>query len=186
MSSIGWLMVWLFFPASLGLVRQAIVGEGLAFQLLAIAFLLFSVEQTRMARVDLEQIAEIRQQMQDQQAPDERLKHFYRVTIGTIALELIGFYMAAIWLGWGAVLVLLSQVWFNCFANIQLYPADVSSIRAWGISQRIPVLVADGIGLVLVSLWMANISSLWMASGILSLAIGFGIVKYVVPLRKMH
>lgn len=188
-------MICLFLPASLGLVRQILNGEGLALQLLAIAFLLFSLEQTRMAIVDLEQIAAVRQQVQNEQAQNEqaqnemvqgdRLKLFYRVTVSTIALELLGFYTAAIWLGWGAVLVLLSQVWFNCLANIQLHPNSRSPIQPWGISQRIPVLVADGIGLILVGLWMTNISALWMASGILGLAIVFGVVKYLVPLRQM-
>lgn len=193
-------MICLFLPASLGLVGQILKGEGLALQLLAIAFLLFSLEQARMAIVDLEQIAAVRQQVKNKQGQNEeaqneeaqsdpvqgdRLQPFYRVTVSTIALELLGFYMAAIWLGWGAVLVLLSQVWFNCLANIQLHPNSRSPIQPWGIPQRIPVLVADGIGLILVSLWMTNISALWMASGILSLAIVFGVVKYVMPLKQI-
>ncbi len=195
MSSMGWLMVLLFFPASLGLMGRVINGEGLASQLLAIAFLLFSVEQTRMAIVDLEKILAVRQQVRDRQVRDgqvrdgqvrdDRLNHFYRVTVSTIVLELMGFYAAAIWLGWGAVLVLLSQVWFNSFANIQLYPSNVSPIEPCGISQRIPVLMADGVALILIGLWIAKIAPLWMASGILSLAIAFGFVKYVVPLRKL-
>ena len=190
MSSTGWLIVLLFFPASLGLVGQVINGEGLASQLLAIAFLLFSVEQTRMAIVDLENILAVRQQVRDGQARDgqvwdDRLNHFYRVTVSTIALELVGFYAAAIWLGWGAVLVLLSQVWFNGFASIQLYPSNVSPIESWGILQRIPVLMADGVALILIGLWMAKIAPHWTASGILGLAIAFGFVKYVVPLRKL-
>lgn len=185
MSSIGWLMVLLFFPASLGLGRQIIGSTGLAFQLLALAFLLFSVEQARMAIVDLEQIAAVRQQVQDGRDQDDRLNHFYRITVSTIVLELIGFYTAAIWLGWGAVIVLLSQVGFNCFSNIRLYPSDVSPIQPWDLSQRIPVLVADGAALILVSLWMAKIAPLWMAAGILSLTIAFGIVKYIVPLKKL-
>jgi len=177
-------MILLFFPASLGLVGQVIGGDGLAAQRLAIAFLMFSVEQTRMAVIDLEQITAVRQQTREQ-VQDDRLNYFYRVTVSTIVLELIGFYIAAIWLGWGAVLVLLSQVWFNCFSAIQLYPTDASPIQSWGIPKRIPVLIADGIGLTLVGLWIANFLPLWTASGILGLAIVFGFVKYVVPLKNL-
>jgi hypothetical protein len=168
-------IVALFFLAGLGLLGQVFRGD-LPHQLLAIAFLLFCIEQARMAVVDLRQIALVRRQVQD-----TRLSHFHRITVSTIMLELIGFYSASVWLGWGAFLVLLSQVWFNALAGIQLQPLNPIPIQPWGVFQRLPVLMADGVGLIFVLLWIWQIAPLGIAAALLGLVLLFGIVKYVVP-----
>lgn len=149
----------------------------LSSQLLALALLLLCIDQARMAVVDLENVKQVKQQV-----PDPRLNNFYRVTISTIVVELLGFYGSYLWLGWGAVLVLLSQVWFNLLAGIQLQPAEENPIQAWGIPERSIVLIADGIGLILVSLWILQIAPLWMASGLLMMVVIYGWVKYAPTL----
>ncbi len=169
----AWLMFLLYFPASLGLLSQVMGGNELFHQLLALALLLLCIDQARMAVVDLEQVEQVKQKVQD-----ARLDSFYRVTVSTIILELLGFYGAYFWLGWGAILVLLSQIWFNVLAGIQLQPMEETPIQSWGIPERRIVLIADGIGLILVSLWILQIAPLWMASGLLAMVIIYGWVKY--------
>jgi hypothetical protein len=166
-------MFLLFFPASLGLLSQVIGRNELSSQLLALALLLLCIDQARMAVVDLENVQQVKQQVQD-----ARLNNFYRVTVSTIFLELLGFYGSSFWLGWGAILVLLSQVWFNVLAGIQLQPKEENPIQAWGIPERRLVLIADGVGLILVSLWILQIAPLWMASGLLAMIVIYGWVKY--------
>jgi hypothetical protein len=166
-------MFLLFFPASLGLLAQVFRGNELSHQLLALALLLLCIDQARMAVVDLEQIGQVKQRVQD-----TRLDNFYRATVSTIVLELLGFYGSHIWLGWGAILVLLSQVWFNVLAGAQLQPSEENPIQTWGISERRIVLIADGVGIILVCLWIAQIIPFWMASGLLAMVLIYGWVKY--------
>ncbi|MBD2120802.1 hypothetical protein H6F68_07745 [Trichocoleus sp. FACHB-262] len=180
MLSIAWIMFLLFFPACLALLWQVIGGDELSTQLLALGILLLCVDQARMAVVDLEQVAQARQQIQD-----ARLKRFYQATVSTIALELLGFYAATLWLGWGSLVILLSQVWFNLWAGIQLHSAEKIAIQAWGIPQRLPVLGADAIGLVLVSLWMLKIAPLGIATGLLALVSLYGAMKYALPTKPL-
>jgi hypothetical protein len=168
-----WLMLLFFFPASLGLLAQVFGGDELSHQLLALALLLLCIDQARMAVVDLEQIGQVKQRVQD-----TRLDNFYRATVSTIVLELLGFYGSYIWLGWGAILVLLSQVWFNVLAGIQLQPSEENPIQTWGIPERRIVLIADGVGIILVGLWIAQIALLGMASGLLAMVVIYGWVKY--------
>jgi hypothetical protein len=130
----------LFFPACLGLLGQTINhaapdrGWADGQSLLALALLLLAIDQARMAAVDLTQVAAIRAQPLDQ-----RLEQFYRITLSTILFELLGFYGAIGNLGVGAAVVLLSQIWFNLLANIQLQPETEEPIRAWGIADRLPM-----------------------------------------------
>jgi hypothetical protein len=166
-------MFLLFLPASLGLLAQVFGGDKLSHQLLALALLLLCIDQARMAVVDLENVKQVKQQVQD-----PRLDNFYWVTVSTIVLELLGFYGSYIWLGWGAILVLLSQVWFNVLAGVQLQPGEENPIQTWGIPERSIVLIADGIGIILVSLWIAQIAPLWMALGLLAMVLIYGWLKY--------
>lgn len=180
MSSIAWVMFLLFFPACVGLLGQVIGAERLSSQVLAIAILLLCVDQARMAVVDLEQIAQVKQQTQDL-----RLARFSQVTLSTIALELLGFYTAAVALGWGSIIILLSQVWFNLQAGIQLHPGQKVAVHVWGIPERLPVLCVDGIGLVLTSLWMLEVAPLAIAVGLLGLVLIYGWVKYGLPAKPV-
>ncbi|MFM7716861.1 MAG: hypothetical protein ACKO7A_30390, partial [Microcystis sp.] len=108
----------LFFPASLGIISQIFSPENLSAAILALGILGMCIEQARMAAVDLAEIAQFQQK-----TSDPRLDRFFMVTISTIVLELSGFYVAAFWIGWGALIVLVSQIWFHCLAKIQLQPS---------------------------------------------------------------
>ncbi len=177
----------LFFPACVGLLTQVIWGIELTNQLVALGTFIFCIEQAKMAVKDLLQIEDAKALVQD-----VRLDTFHKVTVITIAVELLGFYTSIVWLGWGSILILLSQIWFNLLAGVKIQstnqvaestfkvdnynlsstPAltlsapvllldDVSNtvpkkidVQAWKISERLPVLIADILGLVLISFWM--------------------------------
>jgi hypothetical protein len=173
-----WIVSLLFLPAFALLLVRAILGPVLPQHLLALALGLQCLEQARMARVDLQQVAMVSRQCQD-----ARLKQFHQLTVITIGLELVGFYAAIQWPGGGALLVLISQVFFNACAEIQLDPSATEVIRPWDVVQRWPVLAANGVGLGLVGLWMAGMGQLWVASGLLGLVLLYGLVKYGRPSR---
>ncbi len=117
---------------------------------LAIALILLGLDQARMAIVDLQQIDQV-QQIPNFTA-DPSLQRFRWVTWSTIGIELAGFY-GAIWeLGWGAIV-------------------------PFGIRPRLPVLIADGVGIGLIILWMQNIAPLAMALGLLGMVLVYGLVK---------
>ena len=172
MSSIHLVIFLLFFPASLGILRQVIIENELSHQLLALGLLLFAIDQARMAVVDLQQVAEAKKQIQDL-----RLANFYTITLSTIVIELIGFYTSSILLGWGIILVLLSQVWFNLFAGIQIQASEAITIQSWGVPERIPVLIADVLALILIWLWILQIYPLEIVLVIWVLAVAYGCIK---------
>lgn len=182
----------LFLPAILGISAEfwigtegchwlsskycASPGTGWAVRLLALGTLLICLEQAHMAIADLQQIQSTRQQLQD-----PRLDHLQVVTLSTIAIELAGFYVSVLWLGWGALIVLLSQAWFNLLASIQIQPSPVPSIQPWGLCDRISVLAADGVGLLLVILWINQTAAFSSATLLLAIVLIYGWVKYLQP-----
>jgi len=187
-----------FAPASIGLIWHMLYGETLAQQLLALALALFCIELAVMAKVDLDNIATVQQTArQTPQQSDSQLYQFSLVVASTIVLELLGFYMALFSLPMGALIVVFSQLWFNLLAQIQVCPEQSPAIVSFGLSQRTPVLLADGAGLVLLSLWFApGLSPLvsleltpsfvtqlrrGLGGGLLALVVLFLLVKYVAP-----
>jgi len=171
----------LFIPAGIGLLIQAAFSATLAEKLLALALAIFCPELARMASVDLSNIEAVAQQQAQQPAEDSRLNRFRVVTISTIVLEITGFYLALISLAPGAIAVIVSQLWFNLLAGLQLWPGQTPAITAFGIKERAPVLIANLLGLIFISLWPLLATRLWSASGLLTLIILFLIVKYVLP-----
>lgn len=165
----------LFLPASLGLLTQILWGSAIAQQILTLAILLLCIDQARMAVVDLEAIAAIGQ------PHNLEIKRFQWVTLSTIGLELLGFYGAILYLGWGAGLVLLSQVWFNLLAGVQLHPQADPAIVPWGIRDRAIVLLADTLGLLLIGLWIAKVTPLIVAGALLAMVLLYGFIKYALP-----
>ena len=162
----------LFFPASLAIMRQIFVSVDLSFSILALGTFAMCLEQARMAAVDLQQIDHFQEKIND-----FRLDNFFMVTISTIVLELVGFYLAAFCLGWGALIVLISQIWFHCLAKIQLQPTT-DKIIDYGIMPRLPVLFADGIGIMFVVLWLEKIAPLIMATTLTAMLLIYGGIKY--------
>ncbi|MDF5731304.1 MAG: hypothetical protein PUP92_25710 [Rhizonema sp. PD38] len=180
MLPIGGMMFLLFFPASLGILRQVIWGQELTHQLLASAVFLFSIEQARMAAKDLQDIAVAKAQVKD-----IRLETFSRITIITIFIELLGFYTSSIWLECGLILILLSLVWFNLFAGVKIYLGPEIVIQDWKISERFIVLIADAIALVLVNMRIMQIASIWVTWILFGMIIVYCTIKLVLFFRSV-
>lgn len=147
--------------------------EALDQRLLAMAIFLLSLDLCVMAIFDLQQVARVRALL----LSDVRLDRFYRVTAMTIALELLGMYGAQSSLWVGAAVILMSQVGFNLFAGVQLLPDQAEPIVTFGIRDRALVLVADVVGVGLVSLGLVGVMPLGMASGLLGMVVIYGGVK---------
>ena len=102
------------------------------------------------------------------------------IALLTIVIELIGFYLAWQYLALGMGVFLISQLFFNTAANLQLHPGSHDPIRPFPTQARWPVLLANGVALSLIALWQANqfrqlMSSLWLGMVVIYLA-----VKYLV------
>jgi len=171
----------LFFPACLGILGQVIRAEAFDHRLLALGLLIFTIDQARMAVLDLKNIKSAKEKIED-----VRLRYFYYTTICTIALELIGFYVASIQLGWGIILVLGSQVGFNFFANIRIQPTEAIIIQDKTFSEKIAVLIADIVALILIGFWMNAIAPLTIVLTLWSMAIAYGCIKYFLSLREKN
>ena len=155
---IAQLLFLLFFPACMGILRQVIWSSELTHQLLAFGTFLFCIEQANMANQDLQKVADVKEKN-----PDVRVENFQKITIITIIIELMGFYLSSIWLGWGFILILLGLIFFNLFANIQIHNSNAKTIHNWGITARLPILIADTLALLLVNLWMLKIGDFWIS-----------------------
>jgi hypothetical protein len=171
----------LFFPACLGILGQVIRAEAFDHRLLALGLLIFTIDQARMAVLDLNNIKSAREKIED-----VRLRYLHYVTICTIALEFIGFYVASVQLGWGIILVLGSQVWFNVWANIRIQPTGSVIIQDKPFSEQIAVLIADIVGLILIRFWMNAIAPLTIVLTLWTMAIAYGCIKYFLSLQEKN
>ena len=170
--SISRIIFLLFFPACLGILKQVIWNTELTHQLLAIGIFIFCIEQANMANHDLQQAANAKAQVKD-----ARLDIFNRITIITIIIELIGFYLSSIYLGWGSFIILIGLIWFNIFANIKINNSANNIIINWNITERLPILSADVVGLILIGMWMLNIASNWISWGLFAMALVYCGIK---------
>lgn len=194
----------LFFPASFGLLWQSLILNSLSEQLISFSFFLFSLEQARMAFIDITSYSvgksknlgnytittlpqEIKQKAQtlDFTSQDnifdgenDNLSQFLFVIISTIIIELFGFYLALFFLGWGAIFVLISLVWFNSLAPLKVLDINDFSLTNYNFSEKIMILFADIICIVLMSLWVINFYPLIIAFIILFITLTFAGVKY--------
>ena len=169
----------LFLPACIGILSQVIKQQAFDYQLLALGLLIFAIDQARMAVLDLENIAEAKKKVEDIQ-----LNQFYYLTIITIALELIGFYLASIELGWGIIIVLGSQILFNALVNISIHLTKENIIQKKFFSDKILVLMADIVGIVLISFWMVPIMPMTIVLTLWIMAIAYGCIKYFLSLSE--
>ncbi len=176
----------LFAPAGLMLIVEAIrPASTLEQRLLAIALTLFCPELARMAGVDLKNIQEISAAQPCSLAclleEDSRLALFYRVVVSTVVLELLGFYTALFSLPFGGAIVIMSQLWFNLLAGVQLEPSQVPSIVNFDAFDRVPVLLANSVGLSFLFLWPIQSIRVISASSLLILIVLFLVIKYSLP-----
>ena len=171
----------LFFPACLGILDQVIRPQRFDYRLLALGLFIFTIDQAKMAVLDLKNIKSAKEKIED-----IRLQYFYYLTISTIALELIGFYVASVQLGWGIILVLVSQVGFNFFANIRIQPNELTIIEDKTFSEKIVVLIADIVALILIGFWMNAIAPLSIVLTLWTMAIVYGCIKYFLSLQEKN
>ena len=177
-------LIWgsgaLFGPAVLGLGWQVWAQPELSHRLLALGLLLTGIEQGRMAMVDLRQVAAVGQQVEDRQ-----LTRFYKILLLAIAGQLVGFYLAAAgWLGVGAGAMMMSIIGFNLAAGLQLQPAVSPPLRTITLRERRGVLLADGLALALVGLWLAKVGRVWIGGGLLTIASSYVGVKLIQSGRR--
>jgi hypothetical protein len=172
MDAIAWRVLGLFLPAGLGLLVQLLGQADWAERSLALATVLLSFDLACMAIVDLQQSA-----IGQPWSADCRVVSFRQVTQWTLGLELLGFYGALVNLGWGATIILCSQVGFNLLANIQIQPQAKVVILPWGWRDRGLVLLADTVGLGLVGLWLAGWARLEAAIVLLAMVLIYSGVK---------
>ncbi|MGF1672249.1 MAG: hypothetical protein ACFCUV_01010, partial [Rivularia sp. (in: cyanobacteria)] len=158
--------------ACLGILRQVIWSTELAHQLLALAIFLLCIEQANMANQDLQKVVDAKQQVKD-----ARLNYFQIITIVTILIELIGFYLASIWLGWGSIVILIGLIWFNLFATIKINSPSQNIIQTWKITERLPVLIADIVGLILIILWILKIGDFGISLGLFAMTMLYCSIK---------
>ncbi|MEB3311891.1 MAG: hypothetical protein VKJ02_16825 [Snowella sp.] len=166
------LIYCLFFGAGLGIFNAILRSHQFDYQFLALGLLIFAIDQAKMAVLDLNNIAIAKTKIQD-----PRLDQFYFITISTITLELTGFYLAVFQLGWGILLVLGSQVWFNLLVNIRLQPNDVNPIQNKPISEKVGVLLADIVGMILIGVWMIPVAPLTIVITLWTIAIAYAGIK---------
>jgi len=133
-----------------------------------------------MAMVDLRQVAAVGQQVEDRQ-----LTRFYKILLLAIAGQLVGFYLAAAgWLGVGAGVMMMSIIGFNLAAGLQLQPAVSPPLRTITLRERRGVLLADGLALALVGLWLAKVGRVWIGGGLLTIASSYVGVKLIQSGRR--
>lgn len=188
----------LFFPASFGLLWQSFTSNSLSEQLISFSFFLFSLEQARMAFIDLKSYSVAKSEnlynyhKLTKKSPsinllsqntilaseNHNLSQFLLVTVSTIIIELSGFYLALFSIGWGAISVLISLIWFNIFSPLKVIDSDKFSLTNYLFYDKIMILLADFICLMLMSLWIINVYPLVIALIILLITLIFAVIKY--------
>ena len=111
-------------------------------------------------------------------ATEQDLNRFFWVVISTVVLEIVGFYTALFLPVWGALTVIVSQIWFNLLASVQLFPGRMPAVVPFGISQRLDVLAANSAAVLLLILWLVFEMKMLSAVGLLTLVGLFLMVKY--------
>lgn len=167
-------IVGLFWLAALGIAwhyllfpRANFTGSGS----IAIALTLVCIDQGRMAWVDLDNVYQV-------SLADRRVAQFYGITLITVVIQLTGFYLVWQRLALGMVIFLISQLFFNVAAPVQLYPHSHEPIRPVSPWARWPILLANGIAIGLIGLWQAGqfrqlTATLWLAMVVIYLAVKY-------------
>lgn len=164
----------LFLLPSLALLAQVGLNLPLDQRLLTLGFALLALDQGRMAALDFRRIEAV--QLKLQPAPAV-LEGFRLLIWSAVIWELIGFYCGLFALGWGILIVLSSQVWFNAWAPIRLAPEEDPPIQSRPWLEKLGVLAADLLGCALILLWIGRIAPLTIVLGLWSVALLYGGVK---------
>jgi len=108
----------------------------------------------------------------------QQLHRFRTVVVSTIVLEATGFYLTFLSLPVGATAIMLSQVWFNLLAAVQLQPSQPVPVVPFGIRDRRAVLAVNAITAGLLCLWPIPSMRLGLAVALLTLVTLFLAIKY--------
>lgn len=182
MKSLQIILITFFTPASMGLLWQTFTNDILSAQLLYFAFFLFSLEQISTAFIDLSSY--FQEKTQDRYS---QLSIFLSIVIITIIIELFGFYFALLSLGWGSIIVLISQFFFNLFAPLKVIPnQDKIILQSYSLSDKLSLLLVDSIVILLITLWFNNIYPLFIGFFILLIMLIFMMIKYKNFLIKFY
>lgn len=164
-----------FAPAGLGLLHQGIYAPAWPHRLLALAMVLLLIEQAHMARVDLHRADRVASTYPSQ------ARRFGRVLGATIAVEWVGFSLAALGaLGLGASVVVIALLGFNLASNISF---EGDRLYLAGPRDRWDVILADLIGLGLMGLWQLPVAQPWVGSGALGL---MGLYWGINAIKKLN
>ena len=197
----------LFLPAGIGLLFKIAIAPTPAHRVLAVALAIFCPELTRMAWVDLENIAVLNEiaasskpanlkidtseadstktatafeqaETETARALQTQLQQFRSVVVSTIVLEATGYYLALISLPAGALAIILSQLWFNLLAKVQLYPTQSVPVVPCGPKERSAILAVNVLTVGLLCLWPVAAIQLGLAITLLALISLYLVVKY--------
>lgn len=194
---------FLFLPAGIGLLFEIAIAPTTAQKILALALAIFCPELTRMAWIDLKNIEALTlaepvpaavnavsptaiaaaqpkttEPAAEQSWQTQQLKRFHAAVVSTIVLEATGYYLTLVSLHVGATAIILSQVWFNLLAAVQLHPAKTVPVISFGIRERQAVLAVNAITVGLLCLWPIPSMRLELAVALLSLITLFLVIKY--------
>ncbi len=171
--------------AGFGVAVRVATSDPLAVRVMGVTLLLSCLDFVRMALIDLENWHRVKNWYQtNQEKSHPKLANFLYCLIATIVLEIIGLFSSWLWIGLGMVLMAVSQLVFNSFVQVELRPHGKPPLRQWSISERLAVLIADWLALLLTLIWMFSGQPLWVALSLLGMTLAYLGIKYVPMLLK--
>lgn len=171
-------LILAYFVAGGGLVVRILLSSSWSERLVAISLVLFATDLARMALVDLANLRSVRLKLPSIAVAPSQLTGFASSLLATIALELLGLLIGWGWAGIGIAIVMLSQLVFNVSVTIELQPDSEPPARHWPISERVDVLLADGVAFVLAIAWSVAGQSIGIAIVLLAMTTIYLGLKY--------
>ncbi|MGK7911582.1 MAG: hypothetical protein AB4050_08905 [Synechococcus sp.] len=178
----SWLIL-VYVLAGGGTIIRLVQSDSSAERLMAIALLLFAADLARMAIVDIDNFNSVRRQLLAKSAIASELSRFRYSLAVTVVLELLGLLVSWRWIGSGISIVMFSQLMFNLSVTVSVQPSTRPSIRPWSIVERLDVLLADAIALILAVVWSITDRPLGIAIALLAMVVMYLAIKYI-PLGK--
>ncbi|MGY6531047.1 MAG: hypothetical protein ACXITR_14070 [Cyanobacterium sp.] len=168
----------LFFLPALNLFTKVFLSGDLSYRFIYGGLVLFCMEQCKMAILDLNDYFLAKKKFKS-----HSLSLYFTILCSTIALELVGFYYMYFYINVGAIITLISQLWFNSLAKIKISVfQEQITIIPWAIDKRIGELMGAILGITLITLWSLKIYPLIMGFLMLTMMIVFLLIKYGLPI----
>ena len=167
------MILLLFFFAEVNSVYQLTINEDWCSKILCLTISIMCLEQGRMAIVDLKKIKISKKYLKNPQ-----LDNFLIVTSITIATELLGVYLVSFSQDWSIIIILISLIFFNSFAKVNILTSRKILIEYYGVSQRIFVLAANYFGLGIATLKIFGFFPEVMSVILFSMTSIYIVIKY--------